>query len=182
MYQHILVLIPGLVAIVYVNRPSWHAVALISVKVWNNPDNRNSGNRWKTRSSFETVWNVVIVVLFRGTVNTKRTENPKIWESRYLIIFGESPRVTELFLMRVTGVGDFFFHLFFVEESLKEEGREKECPKWWPSGCRILLSKTYVLINRVSPWDPMVREAHHTPVCLQVGTQIPCLFTVRVLL
>ncbi len=41
---------------------------------------------------------------------------------------------------------------------------------------------TYVLINRVSPWYPMVREARQPLVCLQVGTQIPCLFTVRVLL
>jgi hypothetical protein len=33
-YQHILVLIPGLFAIVHVNSPSWRAAALISVKVW----------------------------------------------------------------------------------------------------------------------------------------------------
>jgi hypothetical protein len=36
-----------------------------------------------------------------------------------------------------------------------------------------LLSKTYLLINRVSPYDPMVCEAHHPPVCLQVGTPYP---------
>ncbi len=32
MYQHILVLIPGLFAIVHVNSPSWRAGALISVR------------------------------------------------------------------------------------------------------------------------------------------------------
>ncbi len=34
MYEHILVLIPGLFPTVYVNNPSWHASALICMKVW----------------------------------------------------------------------------------------------------------------------------------------------------
>jgi hypothetical protein len=36
-----------------------------------------------------------------------------------------------------------------------------------------LFSKTYLLINRVSHWDPVAREERHTPVCLQVGTPYP---------
>jgi hypothetical protein len=36
-----------------------------------------------------------------------------------------------------------------------------------------LFSKTYLLINRVSHWDPMAHEARHAPVCLQVGTPYP---------
>ncbi len=54
------------------------------------------------------------------TVSVKSIENPKIWESIYLIIFTESPRVTELFSMRVTGPCDFFSPPFFVEESWRK--------------------------------------------------------------
>ncbi len=44
-------------------------------------------------------------------------------------------RYDERLKARVWGSTDFFFSPFF--ESLKEDqGREKECPKWWPSGSR----------------------------------------------
>ncbi len=36
--------------------------------------------------------------------------------------------------------------------------------------------KTFLLIKRVSPYDPMACEARHVPICLQVGTP---LFIVR---
>jgi hypothetical protein len=36
-----------------------------------------------------------------------------------------------------------------------------------------LLSKEYLLINRVSPLDPMTLETRDAPVCLQVGIPYP---------
>jgi hypothetical protein len=36
-----------------------------------------------------------------------------------------------------------------------------------------LSSKTNLLDNSVSPWDPIVCERSHVPVCLQVGTTYP---------
>jgi hypothetical protein len=35
------------------------------------------------------------------------------------------------------------------------------------------MSKTYVLNNKVSPWDPLVSEARHTQVFRHVGTPYP---------
>jgi hypothetical protein len=54
-----------------------------------------------------------------NTVDGKSIENPKIWESNYLFIFPESPRVTILFFIRVTDPV-FFSPLFFDDESWRK--------------------------------------------------------------
>ena len=92
MYKHILVLIPGLFAILHVNSPSWHASALICVKVWitwkkKQPRWQKFGKSVKRPvPSFETAWNVVIV----QTQNQKRTSEQY---HEWLVILYASPNV-----------------------------------------------------------------------------------------